>query len=606
MYRRRLLAVLTLYIAALSLLSVYPLEAFGQIGDPYSMTISLGHKPDAPTTQPAVRSNPQTELSIDQYVVKVDSKIASPFSGQTLGRGHGTAFVTEVDLGAGVVRLFTNRHVVECPGFQAQELTISVTNGDALPETAPAKVIYISPLIDFAELEVEISDLPLTIGKLHPVLMPSDDHTFFNFIANRRLIQRRVALAVGNPMSSDQIVSEGLITGAYFTIGEGAFIQTQAPINPGNSGGPLIDRETGLVLGMNTAMIKGANSIGFAIPIGTILQDHRFARAHPNYRYNKMPPVAVQLVPVASLERLGLLPLLRKQYPEILAKYDSLISIPDANGEGLDPNLFVSGDILLAVNGEVIGKDFFRYRQLIQQNEAVRVEVIRGNQIVTLEQNYPLERVRRIREGANFVLVSGLLFVQTSPRSVWSATGSGGIKSTVRLIGTALPEPEIAFSQLSIPSPMSVVVGINLNGKQYPIESLYNLKRALRENPNPQAMRLDVRSSIWETGEDGNSRPSFNSIGEPLLSPMTSTHVIPVTTVYTPGDFSLRRFIQQFGFDPQDRVSRSLERWIKKSARKRAKARSSSRLVPGTLNCETSLLPVVDVREGDNPTGSKI
>lgn len=84
----------------------------------------------------------------------------------------------------------------------------------------------------------------------------------------------RIVLAIGNPLGFERSVSLGVISALYRSLPsrggvvlEG-LIQTDAAVNPGNSGGPLVDTG-GSVVGVNTAAIPYASSIGFAVPART-------------------------------------------------------------------------------------------------------------------------------------------------------------------------------------------------------------------------------------------------------------------------------------------------------------------------------------------------
>ena len=78
-------------------------------------------------------------------------------------------------------------------------------------------------------------------------------------------------IAIGNPYGLDHTVTTGVISALGRSLKTGDvvyqdFIQTDASINPGNSGGPLLDIN-GRLIGINTAIHRDAQGIGFAIPI---------------------------------------------------------------------------------------------------------------------------------------------------------------------------------------------------------------------------------------------------------------------------------------------------------------------------------------------------
>jgi S1-C subfamily serine protease len=83
-----------------------------------------------------------------------------------------------------------------------------------------------------------------------------------------------LAIAIGNPLGLQATVTVGVISALRRTLrGDGGrliedVIQTDAALNPGNSGGALVDGH-GSVVGINTAIIGGAQGICFAVPSNT-------------------------------------------------------------------------------------------------------------------------------------------------------------------------------------------------------------------------------------------------------------------------------------------------------------------------------------------------
>lgn len=131
----------------------------------------------------------------------------------------------------------------------------------------PAKVLSRNPLQDIAILKIEEGNLP-----------------FLELGDSENIDLGETVLAVGNPLGEfHDTISAGIISGLsrLITARDGfngtssrlkGLIQTDAAINPGNSGGPLVNMEA-KTIGVNTAMVMGAQNIGFAIPINYVKKD---------------------------------------------------------------------------------------------------------------------------------------------------------------------------------------------------------------------------------------------------------------------------------------------------------------------------------------------
>ncbi len=154
----------------------------------------------------------------------------------------------EKSLGSGFIiskdgYIVTNNHVIK-DADQIKVILHDKTEYDA-------KVIGTDPMTDLALIKIKGEALvPLKFGSSTQTKVGS------------------WVVAIGSPFGLEQTVTAGIVSAKGRILGSGPyddFIQTDASINPGNSGGPLLNLD-GEVIGINTAIIRSGQGIGFAIP----------------------------------------------------------------------------------------------------------------------------------------------------------------------------------------------------------------------------------------------------------------------------------------------------------------------------------------------------
>lgn len=184
-------------------------------------------------------------------VVRIDAARTlrrSARTGERIARGTGSGFIIKSD-----GTLLTNAHVVN----GADSVTVTLKDGRKFT----GQVLGADELTDVAVVKIPASNLPSV-----------------NLGNSNQLRPGEWAIAIGNPLGLDNTVTAGIISATGRSSSDVGvpdkrvgFIQTDAAINPGNSGGPLLNQQ-GQVVGMNTAIIGGAQGLGFAIPINRALQ----------------------------------------------------------------------------------------------------------------------------------------------------------------------------------------------------------------------------------------------------------------------------------------------------------------------------------------------
>jgi Do/DeqQ family serine protease len=272
-------------------------------------------------------------------------------------RGTGSGFIVRPD---GLI--LTNAHVVA----EADTVMVALKDGRELK----GRVLGADPLTDVAVIKIDATNLPtVTVGN------------------SEQLRSGEWAIAIGNPLGLDNTVTVGIISATGRSSSQVrvpdkrvSFIQTDAAINPGNSGGPLLNQR-GEVIGMNTAIIGGAQGLGFAIPINTAqrIADQLVAKGKVDHPY-------------LGINMISLTPEIKRQ---INSDPEGDLTIQDDQGvliarvmrnspaarAGLRP-----GDVIRRINGQPVTKseEVQRAVESVSIGGTLQLEVRRGGQTVNL------------------------------------------------------------------------------------------------------------------------------------------------------------------------------------------------------------------------------
>lgn len=232
-----------------------PLRSLGEGGSAEDRQVIEAVRKVSPSVVSIVVSKDVSKLynstgsfPFEEYFGFAPAPAELPQQGKKQQIGGGTGFVISAD---GLI--LTNRHVV---ADAEAEYEAVMSDGRFLP----AKVAAVDAILDIAVLKVEATGLAVA---------PLGDSS--------KLEAGETVIAIGNALSEySNSVTKGVISGINRRViaGDGfgdsevieEALQTDAAINPGNSGGPLVSLR-GEVIGVNTAVNRAGQSIGFAIPI---------------------------------------------------------------------------------------------------------------------------------------------------------------------------------------------------------------------------------------------------------------------------------------------------------------------------------------------------
>ncbi|MDE2001336.1 MAG: trypsin-like peptidase domain-containing protein [Patescibacteria group bacterium] len=276
--------------------------------------------------------------------------------------GGGSGFVVSSN---GII--LTNKHVIA-----ESNASYTVLTDDG--KRYPASVLARDPIDDVAILKIDAEDLPVvTLGDSSKIELGDD------------------VLAIGNALGLfKNTVSRGIISGLSRSIAAKpdpkepvqelrGLIQTDAAINPGNSGGPLINLD-GEVIGINAAIVFGAQNVGFAIPINAAKRDIADVKKFGRVR---RPLLGLRYVNIDEM---------LQQKLNLPTNYGALVAGKPPHTTAVIPNTpaSVAGlkekDIILECNGVKLSmsKTIQDFLEDLNVGDILALKVLRGDKMMSI------------------------------------------------------------------------------------------------------------------------------------------------------------------------------------------------------------------------------
>ncbi|MGG7663842.1 S1C family serine protease [Dyadobacter sp. BHUBP1] len=283
---------------------------------------------------------------IKNAVVKID--IFKTINGKIRPAGSGSGFIFSSD---GLI--FTNSHVVD----GAEKIMVSLLNENEIEATLVGK----DPDTDLAILKIY-----------------AQGYSVAKFGDSGALQIGQFVIAIGNPYGYQHTVTTGVVSalGRTLQTQSGRFvdnvIQSDAALNPGNSGGPMINTD-GEVIGVNTAVIQGAQGLSFSVDINTakeiarqLIRDGKVFKAY----------LGLQLQDVSLNERV-------RQHHKLPNHEGIFITHIEPNTPASRSQL-MEGDIIVSFNGKPVRNSNELFKALTTRDilRVTDISVIRHTELL--------------------------------------------------------------------------------------------------------------------------------------------------------------------------------------------------------------------------------